>query len=194
MGVHGFFCKWVKIFLTVLMVYRYHSQIMVEHLPERIDPLALAEKHRQFKGSLPLSQLVRLQDVLLNPEGEVRFDLRFGKEGKIAMVTGNVMAELELQCQCCLGPIAWPVSSRVKLAVVHSIDEADLLPESYEPLLLEEETILLVDILQEELLLSIPSIPQHGECDASAPKKLAQKPDTPKRPNPFAVLANLKKE
>ena len=183
----------VKIFLTILMVYRYHSQIMVEHLPERIDPLALAEKRRQFKGSLPLSQLVRLQDVLLNPEGEVRFELRFGKEGKIPMVTGNVEAELELQCQCCLGPIAWPVSSHVKLAVVNSIDEADLLPESYEPLLLEEETIPLVDILQEELLLAIPSIPQHGQCEASAPPEVAQPPYTPKRPNPFAVLAKLKK-
>ncbi len=175
------------------MVCRYHSPIMVEHLPERIDPLALAEKRRQFKGSLPLSQLVRLQDVLLNPEGLVRFELRFGKDGKLSAVTGSVEAYLELQCQCCLGPIAWPVDSQVKLALVGSIDEADLLPESYEPLLLEEETILLTDIIQEELLLAIPSIPQHGQCKASAPKEVAKMPDTPKRPNPFAVLAELKK-
>ena len=87
---------------------------MVEHLPERIDPLALAEKRRQFKGSLPLSQLVRLQEVLLNPEGLVRFELKFGKVGKLSMVTGYVEAELELQCQCCLGPIAWLVSNQVK--------------------------------------------------------------------------------
>ena len=177
------------------MVYRYHSQIMVEHLPERIDPLALAEKRRQFKGSLPLSQLVSLQELLLNPEGMVRFELKFGKVGKLSMVTGYVEAELELQCQCCLGPIAWPVSGQVKLAVVSSIDEADLLPESCDPLLLEEETISLADILQEELLLAIPSIPQHRECDASAAprEELVQTPDTPKRPNPFAVLAEMKK-
>ncbi len=175
------------------MVCRYYSQIMVEHLPERIAPLALVEKRRQFKGSLPLSQLVRLQDVLLNPEGEVRFALRFEKHGKLSMVTGIVEAELELQCQCCLGPIAWPVSSRVKLAVVSSIDEADLLPESYEPLLLEEETMPLAVIIQEELLLAIPSIPQHGQCEASAPREMAQTPYAPKRPNPFAALAELKK-
>ena len=105
------------------MVCRYHSQIMVERLPERIPP-GIGGERRQFKGSLPLSQLVRLQDVLLNPEGEVRFELRFEKDGKLSTVTGIVEAELGLQCQCCLGPIAWPVSSRVNWRLSVRLEEA----------------------------------------------------------------------
>jgi len=167
---------------------------MVEHLPELIDPLALAEKNRQFKGHLPLSKMTRIQDVLLRREGEVSFELRFGKDGKFAVVTGMVEADLELQCQCCLGPIAWTVSSRVNLAVVSSIDEADLLPDAYEPLLLEEDSIPLADIIQEELLLAVPTIPQHGQCEASAPRERVPMPTIPQRPNPFAVLAKLKKQ
>ena len=163
---------------------------MVEYLPELIDPLALVDKRRQFKGSLPLSKMARMRDVLFNDEGQVRFELRFGKDGNVLAVTGIVEAELELQCQCCLGPIAWPVSSHVKLAIVRSIEQADLLPESYEPLLLEEDIIPLTDIIQEELLLAVPTIPQHGQCGEIASKFTTE---SPKRPNPFAVLAELKR-
>lgn len=177
------------------MVYRYHSQIMVDHLPEFIDPLALAERRRQFKGSLLLSKMPRVRELLLEQEGEVEFELRFEKDGKIAAVVGAVEAELKLQCQCCLGVLPWPVRSQVRLGVVKSLAEADLLPESYEPLLLEEDTISLVDIVQDELLLALPAIPQHGHCEpaAQAGKGKVAAPETPKRPNPFAVLAELKK-
>ena len=174
------------------MVYRYHSQIMLEHLPEFIDPLALVDKRRHFKGSLPLSQMSRLHDLLFDREGDVGFELRFGKEGRIAAVTGSVQAELKLQCQCCLGSIPWTVSSIVNLGVVRSIDEADRLPEGYEPLLLEGDTLPLADILQEELLLAVPAIPQHERCGPADPLVKGVTPESPKRPNPFAVLANLK--
>jgi uncharacterized protein len=168
---------------------------MVEHLPEFIDPLVLAEKRRQFKGSLPLTKMSRLHDVLLERDGAVDFELRFEKDGKIAAVSGIVQAALVLQCQCCLEAIAWPVKTRVKLAVVSSIDEADLLPESYEPLLLEGETMPLADIIQEELLLAIPAIPQHDNCAPALPPSQRKEAvsEAPKRPNPFAILAELKK-
>ena len=166
---------------------------MVEHLPELIDPLALAEKNRQFKGSMPVSKMTRMQDILLRREGEVRFELRFGKDGKFAVITGMVEADLELQCQCCLGAIACPVSSRVSLAVVGSVDEAGLLPGCYEPLLFDKANIPLADIIQEELLLALPTIPQHGRCEAYKPKEKGPKLEIPERPNPFAVLAKLKK-
>ena len=168
---------------------------MAEHLPEFIDPLALADKGRQFKGSLPLSKMTRLQDLLADGQGEAGFVLRFGRDGKVATVTGVVEAELALQCQCCLGAIPWPVHCQVSLGVVRSLAEADLLPESYEPLLLEEDSMPLADIVQEELLLALPAIPQHEVCEPAAqaaPIEEIKSPEVPKRPNPFAVLATLK--
>ena len=169
---------------------------MPDHLPEFVDPFSLAEKRRQFKGSLPLSKMLRVQEVglLLEREGNVSFDLRFEKEGRTVVVAGHVEAELQLQCQCCLGALDWPVHSQVKLGVVRTLAEADLLSESYEPLLLEEDTVALVDIVQDEVLLPLPTVPQHGHCEPSAQiKKKEVASESPKRPNPFAVLAELKK-
>ncbi len=166
---------------------------MVEHLPELIDPLALVEKRRQFKGSLPFSKMPRLQEVLLNREGEARFEVKFERNGRVASVTGFVEAELELQCQCCLGAIPRRVKSQVRLGIVRSIDEADRLPEPYEPLLLEGDAVALADIVQDELLLAIPSIPQHEQCASATQVKQEPAPEPTRRANPFAVLAELKK-
>jgi len=162
---------------------------MSEHLPEFIDPLALTDKQRQLRGSLPLAKMLRLRDVLLSREGNARFELNFRKEGRVAAVLGRVEAELELQCQCCLGPLWWRVNNAVRLGIVRSLEEANLLPESFEPLLLEDETIPLVDIIQDELLLAIPAIPQHEQCGELLARE--GKPGK-QRENPFAVLADLK--
>lgn len=162
---------------------------MSEHLPEFIDPLALVDKRCSFKGALPLTAMPRLRDVLMTSDGEARFELSFGKEGQVAAVLGGVEAELELQCQCCLEPIRLRLSNQVRLGIVRSIAEADLLPESFEPLLLEEETMRLADIVQDELLLAIPLIPQHVQCGRLPTE--AGKP-VGKRANPFAALADFK--
>jgi uncharacterized protein len=88
----------------------------------------------------------------------------------------------------------WPVSVQVNLGVVRSIDEAKLLSEHLESLLMEEESVALLDIVQDELVLAVPTIPQHKECKpASGVGVEPPAAEAAKRPNPFAVLADLKK-
>jgi len=161
---------------------------MLDRLPDSIDPLEFAEKKRRIVGSIPLNKMERIRDRVLNGEGEAKVDLEFKKEGRRAVVSGGVEADLKLECQCCLEPLDWPVRSEVHLGVVSSIDEGNLLPEPLEPLLLDETGVVdLVDIVQDELLLATPSIPQHSHC--ASPKT---ETDADSRENPFAVLAQLK--
>jgi uncharacterized protein len=126
---------------------------MFDRLPDLFDPLEFVEKKRRIKGRMLLSSLDRVQDILLNPEGEVQVDLEFRREGRIPAIEGSVTAELTLQCQCCLEPLVWPVHSRVQLGVVGSIDEISILPEEFEPTLVEAGgRVALADIVQDELL------------------------------------------
>jgi uncharacterized protein len=178
--------------LTAFHVYLYHFKIMHGHLPEFIDPLQLVDKERRLKGTIPLSRLPSLSDVLLSQGGGVAIDLAFGKRDGIAAVTGRVEAILELECQCCLNSLPWPVKSHVRLGIVHSIDEAKRLPEDYEPWLLgETDLIPLVDIIQEELLLAIPVIPQHSGCAFPTVKEFHT---TGRQDGVFTDLAKLKKQ
>ncbi|MGZ8246632.1 YceD family protein [Methylomagnum sp.] len=162
---------------------------MFDRLPELFDPLEFVEKKRRIKGIVPLGGLDRLHDALLNREDGVRVDLEFMREGRVAAVTGRVEATLVLQCQCCLEPMDWPVSSEVRLGVVTSIDQANLLPEDFEPLMVDPGAVIaLADIVQDELLLAMPSVPQHSDCKLSKPDKASGGVE-----HPFAVLAQLKK-
>lgn len=162
---------------------------MFDRLPDLFEPLEFVEKKRRIKGIVPLAGLDRMRDVLLRQDGGVRVDLDFRREGRVAAVTGRMETTLALQCQCCLGALDWPVSSEVRLGVVASIDEADILPEGFEPLLLDSGPVIaLADIVQDELLLAIPSVPQHPDCNLPKPEKASGGVE-----HPFAVLAQLKK-
>lgn len=171
---------------------------MLDRLPEYIDPLHLADKRGELKGRISLSSLDRLAEMLADDKGSVAFDLFFGREGRLAKIEGRIEADLELKCQNCLQAVKWPVDSEVKLGIVTSIDQANRLPEDYEPLLVEEEKVLLKNIIEDELLLVLPTFPKHqhaclipnlGNSDVDSVANAEQ--SSPK--NPFSILANLKK-
>ncbi len=156
-------------------------------LPELIDPLLCASRGRHWQGKLSLSRMSRLADMIVNLEDEVDVDLRFHQAGRTPIVTGFVRANIKVQCQRCLGPVNVEVDQAVSLGLVTSLEEGDLLPESYEPLLLEQERIRLADIVEDELILAIPPIPRHEHCEVCDIQQ-----EEVKRPNPFEVLTNLK--
>jgi len=175
----------------------YHCAVMLARLPEYIDPLHLADKRGELKGQIPVSSLDRLADVLFNDTGVVTVDLFFGREGRLAKVEGQIEAVLELKCQSCLQAVQWPVKNTVKLGIVTSIDQADRLPEDYEPLLVDDEKILLKNIIEDELLLVLPAFPKHQhDCLAnnSYVNKAGSLADEQQSPpeNPFSILAKLK--
>jgi uncharacterized protein len=175
----------------------YHCAVMLARLPEYIDPLHLADKRGELKGQIPVSSLDRLADVLFNDTGVVTVDLFFGREGRLAKVEGQIEAVLELKCQSCLQAVQWPVKNTVKLGIVTSIDQADRLPEDYEPLLVDDEKILLKNIIEDELLLVLPAFPRHQhDCLAnnSYVNKVSSLTDEQQSPpeNPFSILAKLK--
>jgi uncharacterized protein len=166
-------------------------------LPEYIDPLQLADKRGELKGQLPISGLDRLGDLLATDTGSVTVELYFSREGRLPKIDGEISAVLHLQCQKCLLPVIWPVKHTVRLGIVKTIEQANRLPEDVEPLLLETDTVHLKDIIEDELLLTLPAYPKHQhDCLAllgdvkhtDAPT--ANKP--PQKPNPFSILANLK--
>lgn len=170
---------------------------MLDRLPEYIDPLHLADKRGELKGQIPLSSLDRLADILFNDGGAVAVELFFGREGRLAKIEGKIETVLQLECQNCLQAVEWPVSTEIKLGIVTSIDQANRLPEDYEPLLVEEGKVPLKSIVEDELLLVIPAFPKHQHnclapnLDNNKVDSLVNNEQSPKE-NPFSILANLK--
>jgi uncharacterized protein len=107
-------------------------------------------------------------------------------------------ADLPLTCQRCMGPVIAPVEVDQWYRFVATEDiamaEDD---ESEEDLLVMEPHFDLLAVLEDELLMALPLVPMHEQCP-QAPTLSAGETDiaseSAEKPNPFAVLAGLKKK
>lgn len=168
---------------------------MPDRAPEFIDPVVLAGRGECCRGELPVSSMERLCASLVDSRSAVGYELEFTKEGALLIVDGKVVGELVLECQVCLREMILCVDARMKLGIVKTLEEASRLPESCEPLIVTDRKIPLRDIVEEELLLSLPIIPRHEACEAEAASwgGEVETENPAKKPNPFAVLADLNK-
>jgi uncharacterized protein len=171
---------------------------MSSHLPEYVSPLALAEKGCLIQGEYPLADLSRLNGMLAQHKGAVRFELNFQRESRSRVITGFVLADLKLNCQVCMEELDLSIDKKVSLSVVTSIEQAERLSEEYEALLLQstEDTVALMDIVEDELILALPDCARHGDCSIGTKMStnIKEEPEPEEAVNPFSVLANLKKD
>lgn len=135
-------------------------------LPHSIEPLHLTDMGATLQGELAINALPRLAALLYDPQGQVAFSLKFGKDSQgLRSICGKIHTLLILECQRCLQPVTYNVDLDVKLSPMLTEKGINSLPDDYEPLLVTEEPILLADIIEDELLLNLPLVPKHEEGD-----------------------------
>lgn len=168
----------------------------VATLPRVIEPLKLIEQHIDLEGTIALSECGRLRGALLDLEGDIRVALRFGKdEDGQRVISGSLQAEVTMECQRCLQPVRLAVQGKINLAIARHEDAVKALPGYYDPLLLEAPEIELLPLIEQELMLNLPIVAKHPEDECSVSSSYQAKEDIEQsRPNPFAVLAELKNQ
>ncbi|MEN8166342.1 MAG: YceD family protein [Pseudomonadota bacterium] len=169
---------------------------MSQHLPEHLDPWRFADLGKRISGSYLLGDLPRLREYLVDSQGEVSFTLEFSRDRRQrSCLFGKVEATLMLECQRCLDAMPWQVKSDVSVAFVEGIDEAERLPDELDPELVEDGQVKLRDLVEDELLLALPQVPMHpsGKCTGQLDGESEDSNDAV-RENPFAVLAELKRD
>lgn len=165
-------------------------------LPKRVDPRKLAEREAELQGSLELKSMPELCTLLVDDEGSVDVELRFAlDEQKLRTLTGGAKATVRQQCQRCLEPVEVELEANFSLAVVLNEEQAKNLPRYYDPLLLEED-VDIAALVQEELILSLPAVAYHQNCDVklSYGESDVTAGEQEDKPNPFSVLASLKQK
>lgn len=166
---------------------------MPKQLPETVDFLKQAERNVRLEGVWPLAGLERLSEVLSDNSGELYARVSFSSGAGYLCMQGSIDAALVLNCQRCLEPMQHEVSERFKFGLITSEEEADELPADIEPYLVEGEEQSLIDVLEDELLLSIPIAAMHQEECSEYLRQLNEKRRVEKeKSNPFAVLKDLK--
>lgn len=167
---------------------------MSASLPPVLDAWRMVAAKRRFEGVLPLSGMTRLADALVDPEGECRFEMEFGRDGVLDLpyVELRIDAALPLVCQRTLERFLHPVSLFQRLGLITDEAQEAALPEGMEPILLEASGELHpAELVEDELILAIPVVPidpRSTEVSAEWPADV----EVEEKPNPFAALAALK--
>lgn len=165
-------------------------------LPKQIDPIQLADNQITLKGELQLSEMVRLREVVIGGPETALIEFEFGHDPLgYRYLRGFVKARLKVLCQRCNTPMPLALNIEVELSPVRTDEEAEGLPQNYDPLLLTGDTMSLITMVEEEILLSIPLVPKHSikECKVKS-SDLIESEEEKDKSNPFDVLKKLLRE
>ena len=161
--------------------------------PKKVDPRKLAERKAILKGNIALQLMPQLTSLLVDSKGEVSVELAFAlDEQKLRTVTGQADVQVRQQCQRCLEPVTLTLEADFNLAVVLNEEQAKNLPRHYDPLLMVDD-VDLAGLVEEELILSLPVVCYHDDCSVKTSFGEDEMPAEQEKPNPFSVLASLKK-
>jgi uncharacterized protein len=164
---------------------------MQKKLPESVDFLKQVERKAGFECTWPVSTFERLAEAVCSDRGQVSARLQFGTRAGIPCLDGRVQAELELRCERCLDPVTQHIESEFRFGLITAENEADLLPKEFEPLLVDAEQSLL-ELVEDELLLSLPIVARHDEeCSELLQKHRQDDEVQGDTHRPFAALKDL---
>ena len=168
---------------------------MVQRFTDRVNPWLMADQGKILKGRLPLDSFPRLLPLLMQTDGAVAFSISFGKDRRRRiLIDSSVDTRLFVQCQRCLEAMPLDVSVNGRLAVVQGVIEAEQLPEELDPLILDEKESLVVgELIEDELILALPVSPRHAtNCVKEDYAAEPTEPEETLKNNPFAMLERLK--
>lgn len=170
---------------------------MSYRLPTHIDPLRLVAQRGRLKGNVPLAGMERLASSVESCEGEADVELEFGiDEAGFKVMTGQISAQLKMLCQRCMGVMDVPVMAEVRVGIVADSTKVQELSPELDPMITDgKEPVSLVELVEDELILSLPIVPMHGQGEGCVDlEKFRAKDEAGEKPNPFAALAVLKEK
>lgn len=175
----------------------YYCALMLEStLPDQIKPLKLAKRGSTLSGSWPLDKFARLTADSVDNVGEVSIKAEFSRDEGFPSLSGKAIAGVKFECQRCLEPVVVTLEVDLNVAFVSTEEQMESIPEPFEGVLLEDEEISLIEVVEQELILELPLVAYHQDCDAfeyrTEDEKEEQQIDQPEKENPFSVLEQLK--
>jgi uncharacterized protein len=163
-----------------------------------INPLDFVRNAGMRHDKIPLFELVRLNDLLFDKEGELAYEIsgRFDKNGKPNLCL-EIKGKIYLCCQRCLEKLAHIIDLQTFFLLVENEIELNRADENDTmDAILATPDLDVLDLIEEEIILSLPISPRHsgGECKMHPLKSNEDiSMDKSQSTHPFSVLADFKK-
>lgn len=179
-------------------------------IPVKLKAHEAVANRQKLEAMLPVTALPRLSAAIAGPAEALKVIVQFDPHPKtVGRVSGSIHGQLPLICQRSLEVFLWPLETRFEWVMVRDEDEEDRLLADVDPVMLEEEQLLLRDAIEDEVLLALPIAPlapkalllATAEASVEAKTKSKKPQDETKpsvishnaglddsRPNPFVAL------
>jgi len=167
-----------------------------------IDPFRFAKKGDQLEQVFNLEPEGRLKGVIAGPS-----DITLHLEGSISeqkkfVLEGKIEGMICVQCQVCLENIRMPVEFEFRLYPVSTEQQAETLEKECEPVIIEENSMALRELVVTELILSMPVVTTHIDiegknCADNSSFSVGNLPEdcqNDKNSSPFAILNSIKQK
>ncbi|BBE08792.1 MAG: uncharacterized protein ON057_000293 [Glomeribacter sp. 1016415] len=147
--------------------------------PRMFDVFAFARKQQQASGEVLVQNLSRILNEVTpdklaqhpalrwNVTGAIRQELvAGGKSVAMPYLRLTLEGALWLECQRCLEPYQEPLTIDIWYRIVQNSAQADAAPANDEraDVIVGSRQFDLIDLIDEELLLSLPLVPKHSVC------------------------------
>ncbi len=132
---------------------------------------ALGEREASLRGEVAVAKLTRLSPLVHADHGRsvaARLSFSRAADSRVAMAL-SFQVTLSLVCQRCLGAVEYRLDETVKWLIAESSSTAATAPDESELLVLGSDKLRPVDLLEDELIVSLPLVPRHGSIDECGP-------------------------
>ena len=164
-----------------------------------LDVEELASRQAVLTGFVEAAAMERLLQIATVPPRAIAYRIEFSRDASgRPRVGGRVEGTLRVMCQRCLDDLDWRVDTEFDAVIVGDEgEEAD----GRDAVVATDGRIMLETVIEDELLLDVPSAPVHpfGSCDAPSVHGTGNTGETGEPPpaaraNPFAVLEALRQD
>ena len=168
-------------------------------LPLTLDAVRTAQKRLDYVGFYSSEQVTRVAESVVSVDSDVAVSLSFNIDNqRLAVITGHADVAVTLCCQRCNQTFQQQVHTTYCFSPVANDEQAEALPEAYEPIEVNDfGEVDLLAMVEDEIILALPVVPVHESehCEVSdADMVFGKLPPEVDKPNPFAVLASLKRK
>ena len=158
-----------------------------------IQPRKLANKNGELRYQWNVEDFSRLDGLLYSNDGTISLHLK-GKfdDRNRCLVEAHISANVQLECQTSFEAIGYKIDTRVLYCTVVTEDQIADLDDEYEALLIEDGQVDIKQVIEDELILSIPVVANKAVSDLGINMtygEIAEEKETKK--NPFLVLQDL---
>jgi uncharacterized protein len=154
--------------------------------------IKFAKKNLSVTDELSIIDLPRINGIAHNKSDKIKVNYSFYVENKTTpCLDGEISLNIYLTCQRCLEELPFSLDLSFSMAFVKNENQAEELSKHLEIYLFEDKELSLIDLISDEILLSIPMAPKHNLDCLSSFKENNNYEQVKEKP--FAILKNIKK-